>query len=175
VAHSIELLLDPGTDAVIRRQWQALADAGLPSQMRVTSATNRPHVTLVAAQRIEAGVDDVLRDLAGELPLPAVIGAPLVFGGPRHTLARLVVPSAALLDLHAAVYRLALPSLARDPYPHCAPGQWTPHVTLGRRYTAGEIGPALTVVDGHDGETAAGLVGLRRWDSDARVEHLLVG
>ncbi len=175
MAHSIELLLDTDSDAAVRVQWQALADAGLPSQLRVKSATNRPHVTLVAAQRIHAGVDDVLRDLASEFPLPAVIGAPLVFGGPRHTLARLVVPSTALLDLHAAVFRLTRPHLTGEPYPHCEPGHWTPHVTLGRRYTAEEIGPALAVVNGHGGDLAAGLVCLRRWDSDERVDHLLVG
>ena len=109
------------------------------------------------------------------LTVSAVIGAPLVFGGPRHTLARLVVPSAALLDLHAAVYRLASPYLPGDAYPHCAPGHWTPHVTLGRRYSDEEIGPALAVVNGHGGDLAAGLVGLRRWDGDERVDHLLVG
>ena len=49
MAHSIELLLDQRADTTIRRLWHALADAGLPSQLRVTSDTNRPHITLVAA------------------------------------------------------------------------------------------------------------------------------
>lgn len=175
MAHSIELLLDADSEATVRAQWQSLEDAGLPSQVRVKSSTNRPHVTLIAAQRIKASVDDLLGELAGEFPMPAVIGAPLVFGGPRRTLARLVVPSAPLLELHAAAYRLALPHLTGDPYAHCEPGHWTPHVTLGRRYTADEIGPALAVIGDEGGDMAAGLVGLRRWDSDARVDHLLVG
>lgn len=175
MAHSIELLLDDDSDAAVRHQWQALADAGLPSQQRVTSATNRPHITLLAAQRIGAGVDDVLRTLATEFPLQTVIGAPLVFGGPRRTLARLVVPSSVLLELHARVYRSALPYLTGEPYPHCEPGHWTPHVTLGRRYAADEIGPALAIVNGPAGDLSAPVVGLRRWDGDERVEHLLVG
>lgn len=174
MAHSIELLLDPACDAAVRSQWQALADAGLPSQLRVKSATNRPHITLVAAQRISAAADEALRELSSALPLDCVLGAPLVFGGPRLTLARLVVPSAALLDLHARVHRLTLPHVTGEPYPHCRPGHWTPHVTLGRRYTAEEIGPALAVVNG-GGDTAARVVGLRRWDSDERVDHLLAG
>lgn len=35
MAHSIELLLDPDSDAQIRSIWSALAEAGLPSQLRV--------------------------------------------------------------------------------------------------------------------------------------------
>lgn len=174
MAHSIELLLDSHSDAAIRAQWQALADAGLPSQLRVTAATNRPHVTLVAAQRISPEVDEPLGALAPRLPLECLLGAPLVFGGARLTLARLVVPSSALLDLHAEVYRLARPHLPDEPYGHCVPGRWTPHVTLGRSYTADGIGSALAVLSG-SGDLAARVVGLRRWDGDARVDHLLVG
>jgi len=175
MAHSIELLLDARSDAAVRAQWQALADAGLPSQLRVKSATNRPHITLVAAQRISADADEALRGLASRLPLDCVLGAPLVFGGPRLALARLIVPSSALLDIHAEAFRRTLPHIAGEPYPHCSPGHWTPHATLGRRYTADEIGPALAVVSGGGGDPAARVVGLRRWDSDERADHLLVG
>ena len=174
MAHSIELLLDSATDAAIRTQWQALADAGLPSQLTVVSPTNRPHVTLVAAPRIGPGVDEALRGLADRLPLGCVVGAALIFGGPKHTLARLIIPSAELLALQAQVYQLTLPHLDATPFPHCRPGHWTPHVTLARRLGEDVIGPTLTVVDGH-GELSGRIVGLRRWDSDERVDHQLVG
>lgn len=173
MAHSLELLLDADGDAAIRAIWAELDGAGLPSQLRVKSDTNRPHITLLAAGGIDAGVDDVLRDLARCLPLDCVVGAPVVFPGARMTLARLVVPSAELLALHEQVYRLALPHLTGDPFPHCRPGNWTAHATLGRRFTADEIGTALALTDGAD--VAARLVSLRRWDGDARVDHLLVG
>ncbi len=65
MAHSIELLLDPDSDAHIRSIWSALAHAGLPSQARVTSGADRPHVTLLAAQRISPEVDEVLRGHCG--------------------------------------------------------------------------------------------------------------
>lgn len=172
MAHSIELLLDPVSDEAVRAEWQALADAGLPSQSRVKSDTNRPHVTLIAAARITPGVDAALRTLTGRLPFDCVVGAPLVFGGPRHTLARLIVPSRDLLALHEDVYRMALPHLEGEPFGHCRPGNWTPHATLGRRFTEAEIGAGLAVVGG---DIAARVVGLRRWDSDERVDHLLVG
>lgn len=175
MAHSIELLLDAGSDAALRAQWQDLAHAGLPSQLLVKSTTNRPHITLIAARRIHPGADEPLRGLASMFPLDCVVGAPLVFGGPRHTLARLIVPSAALLDLHAEVYRITAAHLDGEAFAHCVPGHWTPHATLGRRYTAEEIGPALAAVNGSAADLGARVVGLRRWDSDERVDHLLVG
>lgn len=174
MAHSIELLLDAASDAAIRAQWQALADAGLPSQVRVKSPTNRPHITLIAAERITADVDDTLGALAGRLPLGCVIGAPLLFGTATITLARLIVPSSELLDLHDEVYRRVLPFLAGDPFGHCLPGHWTAHVTLGRRFGAEQIGPARAAV-GECADVPARVVGMRRWDSDQRLDQILIG
>lgn len=175
MAHSIELLLDPDTEAIVRSMWQTLDGVGLPSQAHVTSPTNRPHITLIAAQRISPDVDEVLRPLADRLPVAVVVGAPLVLGGPRHTLARLIVPSAELLDLHAEIYRRCLPSLVGDPFDHCRPGHWTAHVTLGRRFTAEQIGEGVAAVGGIGNDLAAEVTGLRRWDSDQRADHVLVG
>jgi hypothetical protein len=174
MAHSIELLLDSRTDTAIRAAWQALADAGLPSQVNVKSATNRPHITLLAAQRISPEVDEVLRGLAPRLPLVCVVGAHVVFGGPRLTLARLIVPSAELLALHAEIYRLALPYVVGQPHPHCRPGHWTAHATLGRRLTAIEVGAALGLAEEVAPDLTAEVVALRRWDSDARTDHVLI-
>jgi len=176
MAHSIELLLDSHSDGVIRADWQALADAGLPSQVNVKSATNRPHITLLAAERISPDIDEVLRELAPRLPFECVVGAHVVFAGPRLTLARLIVPSAKLLALHAEVYRLALPFVSGQPFPHCRPGHWTAHATLGRRLTPVQVGSALGVADEASAvDLAAEVVALRRWDSDARTDHLLIG
>ncbi|MGY4708771.1 2'-5' RNA ligase family protein [Mycolicibacterium sp. CBM1] len=174
MAHSIELLFDDRSDAVLRAVWHRLAAAGLPSQLRVTSETNRPHVTLIAAQRIAPDVDAQLADVAEDLPLRVVVGAPLIFGGgDRLTLARLVVASQRLLVLHDEIYGRCR-SFATEPYPHSAPGHWTPHVTLGRRFGADEIGRALAEVQGIAEDIAATVVGLRRWDGDARVERVLL-
>ena len=175
MAHSIELLLDPHTDGVIRTAWQALADAGLPSQVNVKSATNRPHITLLAAERITPDVDEVLRELAPRLPCECVVGAPVIFGGHSLTLARLIVPSAELLALHAEVYRRTLPFVAGEPFGHCVPGHWTPHATVARRLSREQIGAALTAASGLTTDVASRIVGLRRWDSDQRIDHILVG
>jgi hypothetical protein len=175
MAHSVELIFDTAGEAAIQRIWRILAAAGLPSQVRVKSDTNRPHVTLVAARHICADVDAALRALGPVLPLDCVIGAPVVFPGPRQTLTRLIVPSAGLLALHERVFGLCLPHIAGEPFGHCRPGHWTAHATLGRRFTAAQIGAALALDDdGLHTEFPAQLVGLRRWDGDNRVDHLLV-
>ena len=175
MAHSIELLLDDDSDAAIRNVWHRLADTGLPSQLRVKSDTNRPHITVVAADRILPDVDAELSELRVRFPLPVVIGAPLIFGGGKMTLARLIVASADLLDLHRDIYRHCLPFTPEAPFPHCAPGHWTPHATLGRRFTAEQVARALDVIEDLSADISADVVGLRRWDGDARIERVLVG
>lgn len=172
MAHSVEVLFDAETDAALRRAWHALTAAGLPSQAGHTGASNRPHVTLAVADAIAAEVDAGLIGLADLLPLDCVIGAPLLFGAGRFTLARLIVPSAALLGLQAMVHQVGVPHMTAGPAPHTTPGRWTPHVTLARRLSAAQLEAAVGVVQGAD--LVGRCVGLRRWDSDQRVEHILV-
>jgi hypothetical protein len=174
MAHSIELLLDDHSDAAIRTVWDRLDDVGLPSQLRVTSATNRPHITLLAAERIAANVDADLMRLRPRFPIPVVVGAPLIFGGGKLTLARLVVASADLLDLHRDVVEVCLPHLPQEPYAHSTPGHWTPHVTLGRRFSPEQVAHALAVIEGLSADISAQVVGLRRWDGDQRIERVLI-
>lgn len=171
MAHSVELLLDPDSDAAIRRIWAQLAEAGLPSQNTNTSASNRPHVSVVVAERIDPGVDGLLSPIAGRLPIRCVIGAPLLFGGPRFTVARLVVPSNALLALHAETHAVCLPHLSPGPMAHTAPGSWTPHVTICRRMHPAQLGQALTIARTLTRDIRAELVGMRRWDGDQRIER----
>lgn len=175
MAHSVEALLDPSAEAAIRAAWQMLDEAGLPSQVQVRSPTNRPHVTLLAAPRIRPEVDESLRGLTDRFPIRCVVGAPLVLRGRQLTLARLIVPSAPLLALHEEVYRRCLPYVEGEPYAHCRPGQWTPHATLSRRMSAEQVGLAVAVIADPAADLPAEAVGLRRWDSDERVDQLLIG
>jgi 2'-5' RNA ligase superfamily len=173
MVHSIELLLDDDSDAAVRRIWAKLADADLPSLAATRSPTNRPHISTVVAERINPAVDSQLRELAQRLPLPCVLGAPLLFGGARFTVARLVVPSAELLALHADVHNACLPHLSPRPMAHTEPAAWTPHVTLCRRMDPVQLARALTVVRRLTKDIPAELVGIRRWDGDKRVEHAI--
>jgi 2'-5' RNA ligase len=168
MVHSIELLFDRDTEAVIRRIWADLATAGIPSQ----APASRPHVTLAVAERIAPDVDALLRPVAQQLPLRCVVGASLLFGRSNAVLARLVVPSAELLAVHAEVHRICGPHLLPGPMPNSLPGQWTAHVTLARRVGGVQLGRALRIA-GRPSEIRGSFAGLRRWDGNKRVDHLI--
>jgi hypothetical protein len=171
VAHSVELLFDSDTAAAVVRQWTALAEAGLPSQARHRSPSNRPHVTLTVGERIDPAVDVALREPAGRLPLECVIGVPMVFGRTTLALVRLIVPAAGLLRLHESVDSICAPYLSPEAFPHARPGRWTPHVTLCRRLARADLAAALEVIGADD--LVGTFAGLRRWDGDARVDTLI--
>lgn len=171
MAHSVEVLFDAATEAVLRGLWDALAAAGLPSQAGHTAPSNRPHATLTVAEHIDATVDIALRPTLEHLPLPCVIGAPMLFGGGRTvTLVRLVVPSSELLALHDDVHRVCLPHMPNGPLPHADPGHWTPHVTLARRLAPDRLPAAMAVPD-LSREVEGLITGLRHWDGNAKEEH----
>lgn len=168
MVHSIELVFDRDSEAAIRRIWEDLAHAGIPSQ----APASRPHVTLAVAERIAPDVDALLKPVAQRLPLSCVVGAALLFGRTNHVLSRLIVPTAELLALHAEIHRLCQPHLVPAPMPNSLPGQWTPHVTMARRVGGAQLGRALRMAGrpSHiDGQFAA----LRRWDGNKRAEYLL--
>lgn len=168
MVHSVELLFDPDTESAIRRVWASLSDIGL----RSPAATSRPHATLVVADRISPDVDPLLSPVSQRLPLPCIIGAPLVFGRSPLVLVRLVVPSTKLLSMQADVFRICRPHLASDAAPNTVAGQWTPHVTIARRVEPSQIAEAL-MIRKVTRDISGGVVGLRRWDGNKRVEYLI--
>ncbi|GAB2706603.1 2'-5' RNA ligase [Microbacterium marinum] len=165
---SIELLLDEATERAVRAEWEALAAAGLSSLAAHTAPSNRPHVTLLV--RPELGPFAVAERAA----FPVVLGAPMLFGaGDRRVLARAVLPSAELLELHAAVHAAAgsgAPhaaegvslAVAGADAPHTSPGEWMPHVTLARRLKVADLERALPLLGG---ELHGRALSLRRWDA----------
>lgn len=161
--HALELLPDDAGCEQVRRDWQALRDAGLPSQLDHRGTTNSPHVTLAAAPAIG---DDLARAAAGLLAahLPAAVRTSglALLGDRRVTLVRLLTtPDAmtrAVLDLRGAV-----PSVA-----HLG---WLPHITLARRLEPTDVARALAVVTRAD--TSLTLVSLRHWDPDAEIVTIL--
>ncbi|GAA5019226.1 2'-5' RNA ligase family protein [Terrabacter aeriphilus] len=182
---SVEALVDPVTDAAVRREWQLLAEAGLPSQASHQGDTNVPHVTLSAAVAVPAPVDDelgpALARALGDSPVTARLGPLVVLGGARLVLARLLVPSAGLLHLHAAVADAM--AGATEVTAQVAVGRWVPHLTLARGLGAGQVERAVALLreaahaDGaHDGRDArdardareGAVVEVRRWDPGAR-------
>lgn len=154
---SIELLLDAGTEARVRHEWDALATAGLPSLASHTGPSNRPHITMLVRTEL---APFHAPDLVSLLPLPLILGGPMLFGaGEQRVLVRSVVPSEALLALHAAVHVRAG---AGDDARHTRPGEWMPHVTLARRLRLGDLPSAMPLVGD---ELRGHVVGMRRWDA----------
>ena len=165
MVHSVELLFDLDTEAVIRRAWDDLRAAGIAAQPPAA----RPHATLCVAQQIVEAVLPALAGLAERFPFPARLGTTLVFGRNAGIVARLVVPSGDLLDLHAEVCRLSAPHLRPGPMPHTRPGDWTPHVTLARRVPPDLLAKALGI-GGAPAEINAAASGLRLWNGNERTE-----
>jgi hypothetical protein len=165
MVHSVELVFDPDTEESVRHIWDALREAGIPSQ----APASRPHVTLSVAERIDPAVDEPLASLNDRFPLRCVVGAPLLFGRSQLILTRLIVPTVDLLSLHADVYRLSLPHVHPDPMANSLPGQWTGHTTLARRVHGSGLGRALRAA-GRPSEIKGSFVGLRRWDGNAKRE-----
>jgi 2'-5' RNA ligase superfamily len=166
VVHSVELVFDPDTEAALRRIWDELRDAGIPSQ----APASRPHATLAVAERIDVDVDLLLSSLADRFPLACRIGAPLFFGRAKAVLARLVVPTVELLDVHAEVHRRCLPHMHPGPMSNALPGAWTAHVTMARRVVPAQMGRAVRIA-GKPAELRGTVTGLRRWDGKAKREY----
>lgn len=167
MVQSVELLLDERGEAEIRRQWAALATAGIDSP----TATHRPHLTVAVAREIWPRIDRALERLPFT-PLPVRLGGVLVFGARRPILVRAVVVTEALLALHRRVAELVAPCPGTPA--DLAPDAWTPHVTLARRVPPDRLGDAVRAV-ASDHDFCATVVGIRRWDGDARTEHLVTG
>ncbi|WP_051198678.1 2'-5' RNA ligase family protein [Gordonia shandongensis] len=180
MAHSIEILMDPDTEAAVRAEWTVLDDlVGRPSR----PAAHRPHCTLVAGSAITPRLDRLTGRIATTmLPIPLRLGPPVILGGGRRvTLTRSVLPSRALIALHHAVHDAYVDGVT-DASPHCAPDRWTPHVTLLRRLSPTEIRrlsptgvpAALERLGAPPDESSANRDGramaLRRWDGDAKTD-----
>lgn len=166
--HSLELVLDPASDSLVRADWTALADAGLPSQAGHPGATNAPHVTLAAAATIDATAQlEAVAVLAPLLPARIELAGVVLLGRGPYAFARLLAPDAALEDAVRGVRR-------RVGDPHS--GGWTAHVTLARRLPTHLVGAALAAIaTGPDVARDVIAVGLRRWDPDACATTMLAG
>jgi hypothetical protein len=168
MVHSVELIFDPDTESAVRRIWDDLREAGIPSQ----APASRPHTTLTVAERVDPEVDALLASLLPRFPFACRLGAPLFFGRAKAVLARLLVPTIELLDVHAQVHRMCLPHLHPGPMPNALPGEWTAHVTMARRVVPAQMGRAVRI-GGKPSEIAGSVIGMRRWDGNAKSEYLI--
>lgn len=164
---SIELLLDPAIEALVRADWDRLEAAGLSSLAAHRSPSNRPHITLLARPTL---APCAFGDAVDRLPIPVALGAAVVFphadGADRGVLARPVIMTEELRMLHGAVHAAASSDKPGDDAPFTAPGAWTPHVTLARRLLLRRLPDALALLGPELTGTA---ITLRRWDSATKT------
>jgi hypothetical protein len=161
--HALELVPDAAGDAAVRRDWRALRDAGLPSQLDHTGGTNTPHVTVLALPTLDAGTEARAAHLVGRLlPVTVRVSGLAFLGGDKVTVVR-------LLDVPPSLVRAVLD--LRDRAEGERHAGWLPHVTLARRVPRAE---AHRVVDllGYD-DVALTLVALRRWDPERHEVRVL--
>jgi hypothetical protein len=172
MVQSVELLLDAHLEAMVRREQQALVDAGVARQLRRGGDPAVPHLTVGVAASIPPDIEDALRAIDHGVGLELRLGGLLLLGGRSTVLVRVVVPSLRLLEVQATVWETlrGCPGMPDN----LAPGAWTPHVTLVRRVRSSDLS---TAVDLLGGRTSAGgsVAGMRRWDGDARRAWALDG
>jgi hypothetical protein len=161
--HALELVPDDAGIDVVRRDWQALHDAGLPSQLDHRGTTNSPHVTVAAAPALGSIDEQRAVELLGPLlPVEARAGGIGLLGGTKVSLVRLLdVPD----DLVRAVLGL------RAELPTVQHVGWLPHVTLARRISRVDVPAALDVLGHRD--VVLSLTILRRWDPEAGTVTIL--
>lgn len=160
--HAVEAVLDATTDEQVRREWAVLQAAGLPSQANHRGESNAPHITISAAGSVPDYVETrVAQALEPFQPMPVRLGALVVMGSRRYVLARLVLPTEALLGLHHSVATAMV--AAPDVPEQVRTGRWTPHVTLGRGLGSRQVGDALAVL-GRARPLDGTIESVRRWD-----------
>ncbi len=172
VVQSVELLLEPEAERGVVRVWEALSEAGLPSQARHTAPSNRPHTTLVALSDLTAEAESaVAAAVRGRLPVDAVWGDVTLFGRGPWVLVRLLQPSDGMRGLQAVLAdACGVPDDSLS-----SPERWTPHVTLARRVALADVDRAVALATAlAQREAPAGMrvvaSAVRRWDGSRRVE-----
>lgn len=156
--HALELLPDDEGADVVRRDWLALAEAGLPSQLEHKGLTNWPHVTLVSAPEIGHQQELRAAELLGPLlPIRARASGLLLLGGRKVTVARSV-------DLDDEVLGAVL-ALRNGVDGRRHPG-WLPHLTLARRLPRELVQQAVDQLGHEDVELS--LTSVRRWNPENR-------
>lgn len=153
VAHAIEMYFDDRADAAVRRLWQRLADAGLPSLATRTHRRHRPHVSLAVAESLAdadlAPVRSVLTSGRPALSLYTLSGFP----GTAGVLFLGATVTTELLAFHAQVHA----ALAGQPIRHWAhylPGSWIPHCALAEGLDRSEAGTAFGLLCDYQSITA---------------------
>jgi 2'-5' RNA ligase len=141
VVAALELYLDQVAERRVRRLWDAMEEAWVPTLRDLTHGRHRPHLSLVAAADLDGEVVAAALDgFEVAPPLPLHLDFVGLFRGRVLWLGP--VPSDELVAHHAAVFaRLADAGVTSfDEY---RPGAWVPHCTVSMRVPHAKIPEAL--------------------------------
>jgi 2'-5' RNA ligase len=138
MAHEVQLFFDDEAERSIRRLWQRLADAGVPSPAGKVPE-QRPHTTLARAGRIPPAARQALRAELSLLSIPDLWLHTLgTFPGDEPSLLLAAVVDTELLAVHSAVHDV-LAGKVTNPSAYYFPGAWIPHCPLARGITAEQV------------------------------------
>jgi 2'-5' RNA ligase len=133
MALAVCLLFDAHSEHTIRRLWQRLEDAGVPTLLSHTHGAHVPHLSYAVLRTYDIDkVADALALLPDEGPMPLHFDAIGMFRRSRTWL----VPSLTS-DMARRQERVveAVESTGADLHQHYRPGVWVPHCTLAPRTT----------------------------------------
>jgi 2'-5' RNA ligase len=133
MALAVCLLFDSRSEHTLRRLWQRLEEAGVPTLLSHTHGAHVPHLSYAVLRSFDLDkVADALRLLPDEGPLRLHFDAIGMFRRSRTWLVPAVTP-----DLPRRQQRVveAVESTGADLHQHYRPGVWVPHCTLAPRTT----------------------------------------
>jgi 2'-5' RNA ligase len=128
---SVCLLLDDGSDRVVRQLWRRLEDAGLTTLLSHTHGRHVPHLTVASLLSYDLdAVRAALTELPGQEPTELHLDALGMFRRSRCWLGP--AASGEILDRQQAVVA-AVEATGALLHRNYRPGSWVPHLTLAPR------------------------------------------
>lgn len=152
MAHALELFFDSDTETKIKRVWDRLEVAGLPSLATRTHRRHRPHVTLAVAERIGVARLQEGRDRLAATHLDVTLHSPAVFQR-SGVLYLSVVPTLELLRLHQQIHAALHDSLV-GLWGTYSVGAWVPHCTLAQGLTREQLARGIDLLHDQPGVQA---------------------
>ena len=137
MALAVCLLLDEPAESAVRRLWERLEAAGVPTLLSHTHGHHVPHLSYASLRSYDLpAVTDALSTLPEGAPLTLHFDGFGTFRRSRCWLAPAVTPG--LADRQEEVVR-AVVATGADLHRHYRPGQWLPHLTVAPRLRLADL------------------------------------
>jgi len=136
--------MDAGSDAAIRRTWEAIAEAGIKSAM--LDAGYRPHVSLGVCEELDVdGLAQELSSFAERVsPFALTLSSVGLFPSRDNVIFLGVAPTPGLLDVNSEFHGF-FGKYAKAQREHYQSGKWVPHCTLAFDLSDGMLAEAIEI------------------------------